>query len=63
MPLPFPFKAAMLIISAAPCGTIIYNLAEMHRSEQELAANVVLLSTLLCVGTIPLLALLLGAVG
>lgn len=63
LPLPFPFKAAMLIISAAPCGTIIYNLAEMHKSEQELAANVVLLSTLLCVATIPVMALLLGASG
>lgn len=52
------FKAAILILSSVPCASVILNLAEIHRSETELAANSVLLSTLLCFITIPLLVLL-----
>ena len=59
LPLPFPFKASILILSAAPGASIILNLAEMHHSEARLSANFILLSTLLCFLTIPLLALLL----
>lgn len=59
LPLPVSFKASMLILSAAPCASVILNMAEMHESETELAANVVLLSTTLCFLTIPLLSLLL----
>lgn len=59
--LPFSdvFKASMLILGAAPCASVILNLAEMHNSGQELAANCALLSTLLCLLTIPLLSFLL----
>lgn len=53
------FKASVLILSAVPCASVILNLAEMHHAEEELAANSVLLSTLMCFATIPLLALLL----
>lgn len=53
------FKACMLILSAAPSGAIILSLAELHECEQELAANVVLLTTLLSVVTVPLLMLIL----
>lgn len=59
IPLDFAFKASILILSSVPCASIILNLAEMHRSETELAANCVLLTTLLCFLTIPLLVLLL----
>ena len=59
LPLPFSLKASVMILSATPCASIILNLAEMHRSETELSANAVLLSTLLCFITIPLLVLLL----
>ena len=59
LPLPFPFRASILILSAAPGASIILNLAEMHRSETKLSANFILLSTLLCFLTIPVLALLL----
>ena len=59
LPLPFSFKASVLILSATPCASIILNLAEMHRSETELSANAVLLSTLICFITIPLLVLIL----
>lgn len=59
LPLPFSFKASVMILSATPCASIILNLAEMHRSETELSANCVLLSTLLCFLTIPLMVLIL----
>lgn len=58
LPLPMAFKASVLILSAAPCASIILNLAEMHQSETALSANCVLVSTLLCFLTIPPLTLL-----
>ena len=58
LPLPVSFRASILILSATPCASIIFNLAELHRSEAPLAANCVLLSTLLCFLTIPPLTLL-----
>ena len=60
LPLPLDpvFKASVLILSAAPCASIILNLAEMHGRGQQLAANCALLSTLLSIITIPLLSLL-----
>ena len=59
LPLSPVFKASMLVLGAAPCASVILNLAEMHNSGQELAANCALLSTLLSVISIPLLSLLL----
>lgn len=59
LPLDPSFKAAMLILSATPCASIIFNMAEMHRSETELSANCVLVSTLICFITIPVLTLIL----
>ena len=59
IPLDFAFKASILILTAVPCASIILNMAEIHHSETELAANCVLVSTLLCFLTIPVLALLL----
>lgn len=59
LPLTFAFKASILILSSAPCASVILNLAEMHDGEKELAANSVLLTTLLCFITIPLLVLIL----
>ena len=58
LPLPLSFRASVLILSAAPCASIILSLAEMHRSEAKMSASCVLLSTLLCFLTIPPLALL-----
>lgn len=59
LPLDYAFKASVLILSAVPCASVILNLAEIHHAETELAANSVLLSTLLCFATIPLLVMLL----
>ncbi len=58
LPLPMAFKASVLILSATPCASIILNLAEMHHSEMDLSANCVLMSTLLCFLTIPVMTLL-----
>lgn len=55
LPLDFAFKAAMMILSSTPCASVLLNIAEMHHGETELAANSVLVSTLLCFLTIPLL--------
>ncbi len=59
--LPFSdaFKASILILSGTPCASLILNFAEIYRNETELAANSVLVSTLLCFLTIPVLTLLL----
>ena len=59
IPLEFSFKASILILSSVPCASVILSLAEIHHSETELAANCVLLSTLMCFITIPLLVLIL----
>lgn len=59
LPIDYAFKASILVLSAVPCASIMLNLAEIHNGETELAANCVLLSTLLCFITIPLLTLLL----
>lgn len=59
LPLSSSFKASILILSATPCAAIISNLAEMHQSETELAANCVLVTTLLSFLTLPVLTLLL----
>lgn len=59
LPLSAAFKSSMLILGAAPCASVILNLAEMHHSGQELSANCALLATLLSVITIPLMSLLL----
>ncbi len=58
LPLPASFKASILILASTPCASIILNLAEMHGKETEMSANCILLSTLLCILTIPFLALL-----
>lgn len=55
LPLSPVFKAAMFILGGTPCAAVMLNIAEMYDGETELAANCVLLSTLLCVFTIPIL--------
>lgn len=55
LPVDNVFKAAIFILGGTPCASVMLNIAEMYDGETELAANCVLLSTLLCVFTIPLL--------
>lgn len=59
LPLPYSFKASILILSATPCASAVFNMAELHRCDAEFSANCVLLSTLVCFLTIPVLTLLL----
>lgn len=58
LPMSDPFKISVLVLSAAPCATYILALGEMHESDTTLPANCILLSTLLCFITIPILTLL-----
>ena len=53
------FKASILILSGAPSAAVILSLAELYNCEQELSANVVLVSTLLCVISLPFLTFIL----
>ncbi len=58
IPLAYSLKASVVILAGTPCASIIFNLSEIHHSEEELSANCVLLSTLMCFLTIPLLTLI-----
>lgn len=53
------FKASIFILSGAPCAAVILSLAELYNTEQELSANVVLVSTIICVVTLPVLTIIL----
>ena len=52
-------KSCIVILAAVPSGAVIENLAELHECEQELAANVVLLTTILSVLSIPIMTTIL----
>lgn len=52
-------KTSLVVLAMTPSGAIIESLAELHDCEQDFAANVVLLTTILCVISIPLMCLLL----
>jgi predicted permease len=58
LPLPVSFKGSILILSSVPSASVILNMAEMYHGETELAANCILVTTLLCFITIPVLTLL-----
>ncbi|MBP5230169.1 MAG: hypothetical protein ILO68_00410, partial [Clostridia bacterium] len=61
LPLPDYFKATLFLLCCCPTASAVQNFSEISLSEsegKETAANSVLLSNLLCVLTIPLLALL-----
>ena len=59
LPLDLSFKASVLVLSATPCASVVFNLSEIYGSDPELSANCVLLSTLICFMTLPTLTLLL----
>lgn len=60
LPVDFAFRAALLVLAATPCAAITLTLSEMHRVDAELPADCILVSTVLCFITIPLLTLLVG---
>lgn len=51
------FRACVLILASAPTAAVLLAMAEIHNSEQELAANVVLLASILAVVFVPLISL------
>ena len=55
--LPDSFRWTVLILSGTPCASILLSLSELHRTEPDLAADSILVSTLLCFLTLPLLTL------
>ena len=59
LPLDNVFKASILVLSSVPSASIVLNLAEIHGKDQELSANIILLSTILSVVSIPLVLLIL----
>lgn len=59
LPVPYALKATVVVLSSTPCAAIILSLAELHHSETKMAANMLILSTVLCFITIPALTLLL----
>jgi len=58
LPLPFSFRACLVMLSATPCAAVILSLAEIHHSEEEVSACAIIISVLCCVLTIPLFAAL-----
>lgn len=58
LPLDYGFKTAFFILCSCPTASVVLNLSELHGAGQKSAANAVLVSTILCVLTIPVLLLL-----
>lgn len=58
--LPFPldpvFKASVLVLASVPNASVMLSMAELHHGETELAANTLLVTTLLCFVSMPVLA-------
>ena len=55
-----PFKISVLVLSAMPAGAIISSMSELYECEQELAANSVLMTTVLSLISLPVLLLVCG---
>lgn len=58
-PLDYSMRASIVILASAPCASVLLNLSELLGSEQEYAANVVLISTLSSIICMPLVLLIL----
>lgn len=59
LPIEYPLKAAMVILCCCPTASVVLNLSEIYGNGQEIAANIVLTSTLFSMATIPLVLLIL----
>lgn len=58
LPIDLTMKASMVVLGGVPCAAVVLSLAEIYNSEQEISANVILLSTILSFISIPLITLL-----
>lgn len=63
IPIPADIRRVVFILTAMPLGTLIAMLSELYHGEATFAARCVAWSTLLSLGTIPLLSLLLPLIG
>lgn len=52
------FKRSLIVLCSAPSAAIILSMAEMYECEQKLAANILLITTILSIITMPLLMLI-----
>lgn len=52
-------KTAIVVLAMMPSGAVIESLAELYECEQEFSANVVLLTTMISIVTIPIMVFLL----
>ncbi len=59
LPLDYGFKATMFILASCPTASVVLNLSELYGRGQKTAADTVLICTMLCAVTIPLLLLIL----
>ncbi|MBQ7364233.1 MAG: hypothetical protein IJW46_01400, partial [Clostridia bacterium] len=59
LPVDGAIKASILVLASTPCAAVILSLSEIHKADAEMAANCILITTLLCFLTIPTLTLLL----
>ncbi|MDD4839587.1 MAG: AEC family transporter [Clostridia bacterium] len=58
LPIDHILKVTMFILAAMPSASVTLNLSEIYKADTNTAANAVLLSTLLCALTVPVLLLL-----
>lgn len=59
LPIDYGMKATLFILCCCPTASVVLNLSEIYENGQRFAANVVLMSTILTIITIPLLLLIL----
>ena len=59
LPIDAELKWCMFIMCACPVAAVVQNYAEILGEGQDIAANTVLLGTMLSIATLPVLALLL----
>lgn len=56
------FKLTLAILAGTPCATVLLALTELHNCDQHRAATSVLMSSVLCIATLPLVVFLLQAI-
>ncbi len=59
MPIDYAMKATLFILCCCPTASVVLNLSEIYDNGQRFAANVVLMTTLFTIITIPLLLMIL----
>lgn len=60
LPLPSALRFTLVILASAPCASHTLNFSEIYHVDPEIAANCILISTLICFLTLPLMTLLPG---